>query len=166
LSAFDEFKREAKTDHALLKGEVGNVSEFLVQVNKGMQKDIRDAVNKQVERMRTSMEKGLDLDETLVEAYSEDKSGGVGKCSSGQQSSMKKDDITRELKVQLIDMLNSRASQEDLNQVKFDKTNKDDTDMVMKCIDIMHKQMTQVATIILELIKQGIVTKFENETEK
>lgn len=36
-------------------------------------------------------------------------------------------------------MLTSRASQEELNQVKFEKTNKTDTDIVMKNIDIMHK---------------------------
>ena len=52
---------------------------------------------------------------------------------------MKVDDFRRDLKTKLIDILNSRASKEDLDQVMFDKTNKDDTDQVMKCMDIMHK---------------------------
>ena len=52
---------------------------------------------------------------------------------------MKVDDFKRDLKTRLIDILSSRASQEDLDQVKFDKTNKDDTDQIMKCMDIMHK---------------------------
>lgn len=63
-------------------------------------------------------------------------------------------------------MLTSRASQEELNQVKFEKTNKTDTDIVMKNIDIMHKQIVQISAIMLELMKQGITTKLETETEK
>ena len=79
---------------------------------------------------------------------------------------MKVDDFKRDLKTRLIDILSSRASQEDLDQVKFDKTNKDDTDQIMKCMDIMHKQMIQISTMIMELIKQGITTKILNDTEK
>ena len=47
--------------------------------------------------------------------------------------------MNREVKGKLIDILNSRASLEDLNQVMYEKTNKDDTDMVMRSIDIMHR---------------------------
>ena len=36
-------------------------------------------------------------------------------------------------------VLNSKASQEDVDQLKYDKTNKDDFDMQMKCVDILHK---------------------------
>ena len=43
------------------------------------------------------------------------------------------------MKQNLVELLTSRASQEDLNQIKFEKTNKTDTDIVMKNIDIIHK---------------------------
>ncbi len=66
----------------------------------------------------------------------------------------------------MIELLNSRASQEDLENLKFEKTNKTDTDLVMKNIDIIHKQIVQMSTVLMESIKHGIVTKFESETEK
>ena len=33
--------------------------------------------------------------------------------------------------------------------------------MIMKGIDIMHKQITQIAIVMLEVIKLGIVSKME-----
>ena len=48
--------------------------------------------------------------------------------------------MAKDAKVQIIDMLNSRASLEDIQQIKYEKTNKTDTDMVMKSVDILHKQ--------------------------
>ena len=36
----------------------------------------------------------------------------------------------------------------------------------MRSIDIMHKQILQLSTVLLELIKQGITTRKESETEK
>ena len=38
--------------------------------------------------------------------------------------------------------------------------------MQMKCLDILHKQMLQVSTVMLEVTKQGINLKYESETEK
>ena len=43
--------------------------------------------------------------------------------------------------------------------MKYDKTNKTDTDMQMKSIDIIQKQMMNMSTVLLELIKQGITNK-------
>ena len=38
--------------------------------------------------------------------------------------------------------------------------------MQMKCLDILHRQVLQLSTVLLELIKQGIKSKLESETEK
>lgn len=42
------------------------------------------------------------------------------------------------VKQSLITLLNSKASLEDIQQLKYEKTNKSDTDLVMKNIDIIH----------------------------
>ena len=70
------------------------------------------------------------------------------------------------VKESLVDLINSKASYDDLNQLKYEKTNKSDTDMQMKSLDIMHNQMLQLATVLLEMIKNGITHKFETQTEK
>ena len=80
--------------------------------------------------------------------------------------SKKRMDENSKIKEHLIEMLNSKASIIDLNQLKQEKTNKIDTDMQMRSIDIMHKQILQVSTVLLELIKQSVTTKKESETEK
>lgn len=53
-----------------------------------------------------------------------------------------------------------------MDQLKEAKTNKYDTDMQMKCIDIMHKQVTHMSVLLVEILKQGITMKTENETTK
>ena len=53
-----------------------------------------------------------------------------------------------------------------MDLIKEMKTNKYDSDMQMKCVDIMHKQVTHMAVLLIEIIKQGIIQKTENETSK
>ena len=53
-----------------------------------------------------------------------------------------------------------------MQQLKYDKTNKTDTDLQMKSIDIIHKQMMNMSTVLLELIKQGITNKLQTDTER
>ena len=36
----------------------------------------------------------------------------------------------------------------------------------MKCLDIMHRQVTHMVVLIIEILKQGIVTKTESETTR
>ena len=48
-------------------------------------------------------------------------------------------DSDREIKQSLLTLLNSKASQEEVSQLKYEKTNKTDTDMQMKSIDIIQK---------------------------
>ena len=75
-------------------------------------------------------------------------------------------DPDREVKQSLLNLLNSKASQEEVQQLKYDKTNKTDTDLQMKSIDIIHKQMMNMSTVLLELIKQGITNKLQTDTER
>lgn len=65
-----------------------------------------------------------------------------------------------------MDLLNSKASTEELLKFNMEKTNKTDMDMQMKCIDILRNQLLQVATVLLETIKQNVTTKLVSETEK
>ena len=60
----------------------------------------------------------------------------------------------------------SKASVDDITKLNKEKTNKSDTDLQMRSIDILHKQITQLSTITLELIKQFVTSKHESETEK
>ena len=82
----------------------------------------------------------------MIDAHSE-------QTSPTPKTANAKPDPEKDLKQSLIGVLNSKASLEDLQQLKYDKTNKTDTDMQMKSIDIMQKQMVQLSTVILELIK-------------
>ena len=62
----------------------------------------------------------------------------------------------QEARESLIKILNSKANQRDIDLIKEMKTNKYDSDMQMKCVDIMHKQVTHMAVLLIEIIKQGI----------
>jgi len=50
--------------------------------------------------------------------------------------------------------------------LRDEKTNKTDTDLQMKGVDILHKQILQLSTIVLEIIKFNVTTKLETETER
>lgn len=45
----------------------------------------------------------------------------------------------------------------DLGAIIELKSNKTDTDLIMKCVDIMHKQITHVIVLVVELIKLDMV---------
>ena len=49
-----------------------------------------------------------------------------------------KHDPNAAVKKNLMDLLNSKASTEELIKLNMEKTNKIDMDMQMKCIDILH----------------------------
>ena len=46
------------------------------------------------------------------------------------------------IKQSLLDLLTSKASIDDVTKLSKEKTNKTDTDQQMRCIDILHKQIT------------------------
>ena len=46
------------------------------------------------------------------------------------------------------------------------KTNKTDTERQLINLDILHKQMLQLSTVLLEFIKNSVTAKHELETEK
>ena len=71
-----------------------------------------------------------------------------------------------EARESLVHVLSGKASQKDVEMLKTHKTNKQDTDMQMKSIDIMHRQVTHMSVLIIEILRQGIVTKTESETTK
>ena len=48
-------------------------------------------------------------------------------------------DMHSELKQSFLEVLNSKATHEELRHLQADKTNKKDTDLQMRSIDIMHK---------------------------
>ena len=45
------------------------------------------------------------------------------------------------LKTSLVDMLNSKATLDELNVLRAEKTNKIDTERQMQSLDILHKQL-------------------------
>ena len=47
-------------------------------------------------------------------------------------------DDNAHIKESLLKVLSEKASLEELNQLRYEKTNKTDTDLQMKSIDIMH----------------------------
>ena len=57
------------------------------------------------------------------------------------------------LKTSLVDMLNSKATLDELNALRAEKTNKNDTERQMQSLDILHKQLLQQSAVVLELIK-------------
>jgi len=81
-------------------------------------------------------------------------------------SSERKKPENNEARESLIKVLNSKAAQSEVEMLKEHKTNKHDTDMQMKCLDIMHRQVTHMVVLIIEILKQGIVTKTESETTR
>ena len=83
----------------------------------------------------------------LVDAYVED--GLPNKKAMPGKKPNPKDGI----KESLLKTLNSKATKDDLDQIKYEKTNKTDTDMQMKSLDILHNQLLQFGTVLMELIK-------------
>ena len=53
-----------------------------------------------------------------------------------------KADKEARIKQSLLDLLTSKASIDDFTKLSKEKTNKTDTDLQMRCIDILHKQIT------------------------
>lgn len=60
-----------------------------------------------------------------------------------------------------MEVLNSKASKDELCELAAQKTNKQDTEMQLKSIDILHKQLIMLGTLLLEVIKAGIDSKKE-----
>ena len=49
--------------------------------------------------------------------------------------------------------LNQKADLKDLQALSEIKSNKFDTDFLMRCVDIQHKQITHVAVLLVEAVK-------------
>lgn len=64
-------------------------------------------------------------------------------------------------------LLISKVDKADLDQIVDMKSNKTDTDIVMKGLDIVHKQVTHGVVLIIELIKLTInQMSLQSDSEK
>ena len=66
----------------------------------------------------------------------------------------------------MYEIIKSKANNEELLTLKEGKTNKSDSALMMRCIDIMHRQISHIIILVLELIKQGISNKIESQVVK
>jgi len=55
--------------------------------------------------------------------------------------------------------LEKKADETSLNVLNERKTNKEDSAMQMRCIDIMQKQLREFAVLFVELVKHGVKSK-------
>jgi len=70
------------------------------------------------------------------------------------------------INTEFIKVLNTKASQDNLNILAQSKANKNDLEEHMKTIDIIHRQLVHLNVLFVELIKQGIEVKNESKTER
>jgi phosphoribosyl-dephospho-CoA transferase len=70
------------------------------------------------------------------------------------------------INTEFIKVLNTKASQDNLNVLAQSKANKNDLEEHMKTIDIIHRQLVHLNVLFVELIKQGIEVKNESKTER
>ena len=55
--------------------------------------------------------------------------------------------------VELKQLIANKADKSDLHTLENQKSNKTDTEQSMKCADIMHKQITHIIVLFIEIIK-------------
>jgi hypothetical protein len=67
---------------------------------------------------------------------------------------------------EFVKVLNSKASHEQFVNLAENKANKIDFELQMQAVDIIHKQIVQMAVLIVEYIKHGIEVKKESKVEK
>jgi len=165
---YDDFVEQTQSSIVVIDKECKKVVTVVAKVTKTLPGTINEQVRHAVKQMRSvqaPISQKFDLDNLIVGAHLETRKGD--EATKDQQSSRKKEDgAISEVKKSLVEMLSSRAGLDDLEQLKLEKTNKSDTELIMKSIDIMHKQLLQLSTIMLESLKSGISTRLENETEK
>jgi len=70
------------------------------------------------------------------------------------------------INTEFIKVLNTKASQDNLDVLAHSKANKNDLEEHMKTIDIIHRQLVHLNVLFVELIKQGIEVKNESKTER
>jgi hypothetical protein len=70
------------------------------------------------------------------------------------------------INTEFIKVLNTKASQDNLDVLAQSKANKNDLEEHMKTIDIIHRQLVHLNVLFVELIKQGIEVKNESKTER
>lgn len=63
-------------------------------------------------------------------------------------------------------MMNAKASKEDVEDMKLNKTNKTDSENQMKAIDIMHRQMEHLIVLLIEIARQLMNDQAESFAEK
>ena len=59
--------------------------------------------------------------------------------------------------------LEMKANSQEVSQLNERKTNKEDSEMMMRSLDIMHKQLTEFSVLFVELIKHGVRSGKESE---
>ena len=63
-------------------------------------------------------------------------------------------------------MMNSKAKQTDVDDLKLNKTNKIDSENQMKAIDILHKQNHHLIVLLIEIVKQLLMNHTSTYLEK
>ena len=69
LNNFEEFKDDTNANLAIVKANVGDATRDLSNLPKMITKEVRNAVHKQVERLQAQVERGLDMNHLLAEAF-------------------------------------------------------------------------------------------------
>lgn len=69
LNNFEEFKDDTNANLAIVNANVGDATRDLSNLPKMITKEVRNAVHKQVERLQAQVERGLDMNHLLAEAF-------------------------------------------------------------------------------------------------
>ena len=118
--------------------------EVVAKVTRTLPNDIHVAVRKATNHLSNQPKGGLDagdrdVESLLAEANAERSTKNASPTSAKTLKKTGKKDPNETLKTSLLEVLNGKATQEELNQLRSEKTNKTDMDMQMKCLDILHK---------------------------
>ncbi len=122
---FRPFFETTELDGQDMKAEVNEIKSVVEAVKKNLHSDIHNSVRKATSHLRnqTNDSLGNNVDNMLMQAHMENKTDGLPKVA------VSKVDANPTVKQSLLEILNSKASLEDLRASKQDKTNKSDTDM-------------------------------------
>ena len=159
---YKPFVETTEMDAVNLKQEMNDLIEKQDTLEKEVKSMIHEQVRKATQSIRTQPpDPNVNLQNLLIEAHAQEMH-----ASGGMKASIKVSDPQKHVKNSLLEVLHSKATYDDLREMGAQKTNKEDSEMQMKSIDIMHKQLLQQSTVLLEVIKNTITTKHETETEK
>ena len=62
-------------------------------------------------------------------------------------------------------LLQQKVDVNELKALNDIKSNKVDTEQTMRCVDILHKQLTHVMVLIIELVKTNVMSQKESQVK-